>query len=151
MKQSKKTWEEPFMPGALDKTMKKRLQERARLIGKTSSADLPRLEAIFKRVEILGRLLHTTRQYLESPLTSQRCAQMEEELPDRETLWLWEHGLALPHEVAEGKMANLIQTYVMALRQEQSNDVTYQLDNDISMLYRALTGQQAPPDIMQEF
>jgi len=119
----------------LEEKIRERLQERARIIGKTPETEIPHLETIFEQVAVLGQLLHEARQFLETPLTAMPS---NTDQPDPETVWLWERGLALPKEVESGELSALVHHYVEKVLQ-QRNTATQRLSFDIDTLNTLLS------------
>jgi hypothetical protein len=125
--------------------LSERLRERARIIGSTSEQKMPELEQMFEQVATLGRLLHAARQYLEN----QPEPEMKDLFPDKETIWLWERGLALPNEVTSGQLSAVVQCYVEHIQKQRKQDISSRLQNDIVSLYTALTGNTPSIDSLQ--
>ncbi len=119
----------------MELTMKlaERLSERAKLIATTCECDMDELIHSLDKLNRLGKLLHSARQYLEQNHSVAKAVNIDEE-----TLWLWENGLALPRELRNGAIMDLTWFYLHNIHKESKNTNIFYLDMAISALQNAL-------------
>jgi hypothetical protein len=84
-----------------------RLRARARYLSRGRDQEVLFYQQFFRHANILGDLLHQTREYLDIPY----LYPPDSRLPAGAILWLWEHGLMLPDEISNGDISLLIDWY----------------------------------------
>jgi hypothetical protein len=107
-----------------------RLMLRAKLLGQDSS-EQSYWRDLFDHARVLGQLLHTARQQLD---TWQHTAPIDET-----TLRMWEWGLALPDEIASGDVTRMTRWYIDRLREQRAVSPTTTLAHDSIALVTELT------------
>ncbi len=119
----------------MELTMKlaERLSERAKLIANTNACDMDDLIHSLDKLNCLGKLLHSARQYLEQNQSVAKAVNIDEE-----TLWLWENGLALPRELRSGSIMDLTWFYLLNIHKEGKKSNIFYLDTAITALQNAL-------------
>jgi len=107
-----------------------RLLLRANLLNRPP-AERAYWSQIFDHAQLLGQLLHTARQQLD---TWQFQAPVPEDL-----VRLWEAGLVLPEEIETGELTRLARWYIDRLREQHELSHLTRLQHDSIALVTALT------------
>ncbi len=111
-----------------------RLRQRGYIISHTDPACLqPFLDAATD----MGRLLRIAREFLEETPSGISI--------DPTTQWLWEQGLALPEEVAQGQVRTVLRLYADAAFRHTNASVAELLVADMRVLHSALRATCAFP------
>jgi hypothetical protein len=112
-----------------------RILARSRMLGQATENERQKLRELFARASMLGRLLHMTREYLEyQPV----AIITDNEHFDAVTVALWERGLILPDEIANGHITALVRWYIDQVRQHLVADGNQSLLRDTLSLIAEL-------------
>jgi len=91
----------------------------------------------FDLAQVLGSTLHTARECMEDLLSA---FPGDAGVPAM-TIWLWEQGLAMPEEIANGQVIALVRWYVDRLRHQRHEGTVARLSRDLVWLYAELAGE----------
>ena len=126
------------MHGAPRDEMTERLLVRARLLCSTNQKVHNSWQEIFTLTRTLGQLIHAAREYLDSATVP---------LPiDKRILALWEQGLILPEEIAQGQVTQVVRWYINAIHEQDDQSPHLQHISDLRFLFRQFPDEQ-PSDV----
>jgi len=117
-----------------------RLDARARLLNQATEEEFRELHTTFDLAHVLGTTLHTARECMEDTLSK---FPPDAGVPPT-TVWLWEQGLAMPDEIANGQVTALVRWYVDRLRHQRHEGTVARLSRDLVVLYAELAGETLP-------